>query len=687
MKKIFRTLLAVMVAVVMSFGIVALAACGPNDNGDENNNNNSTNNPGLSTGNETYDSIIGTEFAAATLNSIVTFGEDEANVNAKVNLNGTADVEYAMEGDGYMYFFLRDWKVYGTYANNEITDFTGAELEGFVDVNQVVEAYLEFIAESGVELPKEITDLISLDKAGDLIEDTLGGVNYAILSLADAANAVTTANGTVTVNFNKMAYNMVQDVKAFVNGLTETTTIGDILGNATLKKYVQILTELTTPQEIIDTVKEAAAELSKAMAGTPALYENGESETDETQTSQSTAMIALVLQQINTLFDTVKPDANSSVYDYIVKVLSSQELVDMINTMMQSAGAPAGTGLTKKITEFTLGEIMAMIPTENGEDPLTFTAVKQIMTGAINAYTSGITETVLSVSVEDDVIFSLTDASLVYTYGENGLTSMKLNFDMSIPEVLEMSVDATLTLSKTAYAATEFATLPETLPDIEDFEFAPGNIQVLGYGANQVEVPAGEMVDVRVSVSGEYSSLHIFSEDESVMLYSTQDQGTELTVANYDGLSIGIRNTGDTDAMFTIIVEEAQAEEFDVPVLTVDEGSNFSVAAGTSMSDPGSYAYYKVTIEEAGDYVISLTNLNLTSADTEEISDVSIAVSEQLEEAYGGGYDIDYNYEVRVDNGVYTLDVGVYYIVIYNMDVDWHNITGTGTITISLAQA
>lgn len=430
MKKVFKTLLAAILAVVMSVTLFAFAGCGDEDNKDGNDKNN-----GGTTQVSNEDKLLATEYSALELEATVGIGDEgEYDVAAKVNLDGNADISVKALGKGenagddfFMYFFMRGWKVYGTFTEAEETDFSAAELEGFVDINQVLESVL---GGTGVELPENIASKLELDKA---VDEVLDLVNYLVLNLGKAANAVTEANNSLTVDLNKLMFNAVTDIKGVVNGLTNDTTVGQILANENLKKYVKVITELVTPEELVATLVEA---IDGAAGG-------------EGVPAEATAIIA----QVKTLLNTVKPDANSSTYDYIVKLVGSQELVNLIN---QAMGAPEGTGLTKKLTEFKVSELLALADKEE----LTLDSLKTM----VNQYASIVTATALTFG-EDSKAEAL---KVVYAYeGDYSLKSMAFTGKITIEGML-MDIDATLTFNKTAF--TGFATLPAQLPEIEDFE-------------------------------------------------------------------------------------------------------------------------------------------------------------------------------------------------------------------------
>lgn len=575
MKKLFSTILAVMVAVVMSFAVFAFTGCDPtNPNPNPDPEPNPKPATGLVTGNATYDGIIGTEYAGFKLASTVSMGGEDATVNATVNTNGKADI--LMEAPGScMYYFMRDWKVYGTDSSEAITDFSQAELYGYVDINQFIESMLEYVGENGgMEIPAEVTGLIKLDK---ILEGSLGGLNYAVISLADAANAVTVneTDKTVTVDFNKMAYNMVNQVKAGVTSLKGDTTLSELLGNATLKKYAQIITELVSTEDVINYVADLAKTLGELGNATETLEEG-----EITGSESGVAYVAAAVELINDVITKVQPDENSSVYDYIVKVLSSQELLDAINAMLQEMGAPAGSGLTKKISEFTLSEIIGMIPTEG--EALTLDGLKEMINGYITAYTSGITETALTVSYEDDgeeVQFSVTGAKLVYTYGANGLTAMDLDLNIAVGENFEMGIDATLTLSKTAYAASEFTTLPADLPEIEDIDFgdlipSPGpgpsikDIPVLSAGEYTLHFDEGEEVEFKINLGEEYAGKSII-----LNIYGVED----YTIFFYDYSEGDIVSALECDYYEDMVVTaklsvNAESGDYDIVILALDNG-------------------------------------------------------------------------------------------------------------------
>lgn len=256
-------------------------------------------------------------------------------VSGKANLDGNADLLFIMSGSGsaedtYLYTFMRGWKIYGLLDYKEITDFTAPDLDIYV-IKDIPESFEEEMWKNGITLPEGFDIRTALNeslKAGDF---------RPLLGFANAASALTKGESSLTIDLNKAVYNFVNDLFKVVNGLTAETTIGDILNNENLKKYADALTK----DFDYDDIAEAIAEINKNLG--------------------DSAEGAELFAKVSKLFENVKPDRNSTGYEYFIKILASEEFLDFLNGILHDGGFPAGVGLTKKLTEFTIGEIFTTL--------------------------------------------------------------------------------------------------------------------------------------------------------------------------------------------------------------------------------------------------------------------------------------------------------------------------------------
>ena len=388
MKKIFRTLASVTVAFVMLFAVGAFAACG-----DENVNKNPPGNSGTPETPETpetpgnqalkdwsFDFGGGGEEVKALLDSVVTQKTDYADIDlsseltqncrsyhvdekgeklddgylylledsdaigadAKLNVKtGDGDISYSenkkktvsvtkngnteteeIKADEYFYAFIRDWNLF-TYSGNgeesNITDFSDVTFnwDGTVD-----ESYGEWLAvsEYGSYIDEMLKSLLGGEfTVGNAVQSLfVPATSYSNIILADSLGAVIFEKGKATVDFNKAAYNLVRCIKSFLDVIDENTTFGDVLSNKTVKSLIEASTASVTSAEIYESIEDLIAGISSI-----------ETEDGTTVGEIFEAMGVDVASYI------VAPDADSTVYEYIVKIVGSNELKELINKFLK----------------------------------------------------------------------------------------------------------------------------------------------------------------------------------------------------------------------------------------------------------------------------------------------------------------------------------------------------------------
>ncbi len=410
MKKMFKTLLAVIIAVVMSLAVLAIAGCDKK--------NDDTPPAGSGTLSADNSKLINTDYKAISADINLANSEEGIKISLKANLDGSADFTMAGFGSGYFYAFVRDWKVYMAETETETTDFTSAEIEGLFDINDVIKGILEM---DEVVLPDNVVDLIDID---DGVKGTLGAVNYFVLGLAEASGAVTESNGTVTADLNLAVYNAVKDIKEAVDTITAETTVGQLLANEKLAKYLKIFTELVKPEEVLDLLKETVDSIKNS--------------------PDVSAEVKAMAQQISSLLDACQPEEGSSTLEYILKLLTD-----------------LGYGERK------ISDILTMLDPE-----LTVNAVKQTVAGMASLFEADKIKTGNG---------SVENLKMVYTYtGDRVLTSQKLTAKITAKGG---AINADATISYSAEKYTDLKALPAQLPEIpafdpDDWFGKPGNSEI-----------------------------------------------------------------------------------------------------------------------------------------------------------------------------------------------------------------
>lgn len=369
--KLSKKLMALLVAGTMSVSAFALAACDnlPGDNGgkpgdntgDNGNNGGDSGNNGGNGGNggtvTEQDKLINSlkEISFSGIDASINLSEDyvgqnyshkmTANQSVKVDLkSGNADIKIneteESTNDGQTHksaddinFYIRNWNLLSEeYAYDEATGSSKAT------GNLLYGGNLKDMA-ADLELPEGVDLIIGeknlVDFAVENSPAVLGETLSIVTAIANAADAVTVTDTKATVNINLMAYNMASDIKNLVNGVTVTTTVNDILSSNYLKKYLMVFTEMIP----VETVQQGLASLKDVNLGELFAGINA------SQGGQIPEEVIAVLSEVDlSKVAAIKPDANSTTYDYILKILGSEELCTLLKTTiadLMGAGAPA----------------------------------------------------------------------------------------------------------------------------------------------------------------------------------------------------------------------------------------------------------------------------------------------------------------------------------------------------------
>lgn len=460
--KIFKKLLTLLTAFVMAFTIAVFAACAPveNDNkdpdsgntdnpNDPDNPNQPVNDPDLTLINgvltQNYvavtQSLTGSQSGDNKYYSLTEDGKkgsaltdkNHKNTNkitqsAKFNLaDGDADIVITEEqkstpasdydGKHYNYAFLRDWhsfspvtqydENYNHIDTTPITDFTGVTLEygGSATGN------MPFNAET-------------LGGMGKLAGLGLGVENFVILSLGKYFGGFTKEGDVVTVDVNKMAYNLATKVNAFLAELDENTTVGDVLAD--------------------DTVK---AVLSSLLNGIPAATLTGVLQTVISSIPNIGEMLEALEIDLTKIL--VAPDANETTYDYFVRVISSNELKNALNAIIKAMipaepGAPVismPTTLNNMTLDFFLNlagtsvETIKSMVARYTEDVTESLVDITVITGYLDLSDGGRYEPDEEIGpdavvVPETVNVKISNAKVVFTFNGNALT--KQQADVSV---------------------------------------------------------------------------------------------------------------------------------------------------------------------------------------------------------------------------------------------------------------
>ena len=299
----------------------------------------------------------------------------------RVELDDDDKVVASSKEEGYSYDFTRGDYAFYTSSKTEITDFSKVTLGvSSVETNEQLNEILAQMPEDGT--PANLLLPVS-----------------AILDLADIYEGASFADKKLTVNLNKVVYNIYNEVLKVIEDLKTTTTVGDVIGAAPVKNLISALTYGIDTKEVYDQVVEligSAAPTAEGEEGMPSYSE----------------VIGSVLASLP------QPEEGESVYDYLVKLLDSGELKMLI------ANA-TGKVMTKPVSQLTYAEVLALM----GMQAPSIDDIKDLVKGMIAQYAT-VTEDKVTISMEgDENEFSA--AEIVFSVGDDyTVTSVSFSIDV-----------------------------------------------------------------------------------------------------------------------------------------------------------------------------------------------------------------------------------------------------------------
>ena len=353
--KIFKKLLTVLTAFVMAFTIAVFAACVPveNDpkdpgsgNTDNPDNPDNPNNPGNDPNAALINGVLTQEYVAATESMSVNQTSEynyyaltsdgkkgsalteknytnsyEMSQSGKFNLaDGDADISIvgtqidtnkehnSYNGTTYDYNFLRDWNAFSvpaSYTYDETTDiYTPSNTKPVTDFSNITLSYGGSATEGA---PLDFEALGGMSAFANL---GLGVQNFSVLSLGNYFGGLTVKGETATVDINKMVYNLATGVNAFLAQVDENTTVGDLLKNDTVKAILSSLLNGIPAAKLVNILQTVVSAIPN---------------------------IGEMLTQLN--IDLTKilvaPNENETTYDYFVRIISSNELKNALNKILE----------------------------------------------------------------------------------------------------------------------------------------------------------------------------------------------------------------------------------------------------------------------------------------------------------------------------------------------------------------
>ncbi len=146
--------------------------------------------------------------------------------------------------------------------------------------------------------------------AEELVNTVFAFANAEIIAIADAAGAVTVKEGELVVDLNKAADTILQDIEDVIRSIKNSTTIVDLLKNSKVKKYGEALLRTAKADKVMSTFLKVYP-----------LFK------EDFKESFSLSMMEKIFKLIS-----IHPDKNSTAYEYIVKIVSSKEFEEFLQT-------------------------------------------------------------------------------------------------------------------------------------------------------------------------------------------------------------------------------------------------------------------------------------------------------------------------------------------------------------------
>lgn len=364
MKGKTKKLIALSLATTMTGSLVAIAACGCDSDDTD------SGTPG--TGSTTQSTILLNSMLSQDFNAIAGNVDVKINGSAKVyaNDNGTkgkllqegtetigmsetgkfnlksgdADITVKSTNNdktsSHEYMFLRNWHAfdYDALDNGMVTNW-GSN----VTLNYSGNPF-DSLTEEGSPTWSQYLPTVFGEMVSELTNTTTKTYTYSIAKIADSFNGLTidSKQKTATIDLNATVYGAVTAIGEVLSSINDNTTIGDILKTDAVKNILMSVTELFPATEI----KSAFDEVLQSLP---------------VEIKQMIDSMGIDLSKIF-----IAPDKNSTTYDYLVKIISSEELKNAINKIiqfaMQQQGVTGGIGfgLTDTLDKMKVAPLFQM---------------------------------------------------------------------------------------------------------------------------------------------------------------------------------------------------------------------------------------------------------------------------------------------------------------------------------------
>ncbi|MDE7084054.1 MAG: hypothetical protein K2O81_02285, partial [Clostridia bacterium] len=299
-------------------------------------------------------------------------------------------------------------------------DGSVAAQSGYLDYNVYLRGFNVFYMTEPAAETYEYMDLNASDTADTAAADMLatmlaGSLNdYSmLLKLANTTDSiiVSETEHTITLNINQMVYGLYGYIKQIVNNITTDTTLGGLIKCSAIKYYINAYAGEMTAQDLYDTVMQI---IVGNIGG-------GESGTTPFADVPENSLVAAII-----------PLQGESVYDYIVRMLNSEDVATLVGSEK-----PLGA---YKISEW-LGEdaAAALKSLKDAVNALDGTVISR---NKITVPAQGGTQ-----SADSEV--SISDLSLVFTFdAQDDLKTVNLSgvVGADMDGEVEMELNLTVTL-------------------------------------------------------------------------------------------------------------------------------------------------------------------------------------------------------------------------------------------------
>jgi hypothetical protein len=303
--------------------------------------------------------------------------------------NGDFSVANKLVGKdtSYSYAFLREGSLFTLLKQTEETTIWNDSVTfSYVGADGVLETVTNM---EGID---DSTLSIAVSYAPLLLANSASYLNAAMLSLGNFTGSATEEENTVTIDLNKALFTLASDWKILLNRVKDGTTVEAFLKDPVVSAYMEYLLSDFSASDISMIRKALLALLTSDTLGN--YIDNiGSYIGNENISDGKTATLLYA-------FLRVSPDRKSTAYEYLVKLLCSDELSALLTHLATLKDEDAEE---VKIAEMSVTDLFASLGTNKDE---VISALDEIE------------ENYFSLTVRDTTV-ELSDAKLVFTLNED----------------------------------------------------------------------------------------------------------------------------------------------------------------------------------------------------------------------------------------------------------------------------